>query len=85
MKTTRPAWWIECANAPGAPVPWHEIGPWPVEPEEPRYPELPPVLGPAERTRPAVPNPMSVTPPGIDTGTSLLAESLHWEIPKTAE
>ncbi len=39
-----------------------------------------PVLGPAEHSRPSIPNPMSVTPPGIDTGTSLLAEALNWKV-----
>ena len=43
-----------------------------------------PVLGPAERSRPSAPNPMSVEAPGIDPGGSLVAE-LHWGIPKTAE
>jgi hypothetical protein len=42
-----------------------------------------PVIGPAERSRPSIPNPMSVEAPGIDPGGSLAAE-LHWGIPKTA-
>jgi hypothetical protein len=35
-------------------------------------------IGPAESC-PSSPNPMSVQPPGIDTGTSLLAEQLNWK------
>jgi hypothetical protein len=44
-----------------------------------------PTLGPSEPIRPATPNPMTVEPPGIDPGGSLLAETLHWGIPKAAE
>ena len=36
-----------------------------------------PVIGPAERSRPSIPNPMTVEAPGIDPGGSLVAE-LHW-------
>jgi len=43
-----------------------------------------PVIGPAERSRPSIPNPMNVQPPGIDPGGSLVAE-LCWKVPKTAE
>jgi hypothetical protein len=43
-----------------------------------------PVIGPAERSRPSTPNPMSVEAPGIDPGGSLVAE-LCWKVPKTAE
>ncbi len=39
-----------------------------------------PVIGPAERSRPSIPNPMSVEAPGIDPGGSLLAESLNWKV-----
>jgi hypothetical protein len=52
LTKTRPAWWIEAVNAPGAPVPWHKIDPWeevwPEEPEESDYGELPMTLGPAK-------------------------------------
>jgi hypothetical protein len=43
-----------------------------------------PVIGPAERSGPSIPNPMSVEAPGIDPGGSLVAE-LNWRTPKTAE
>ena len=36
-------------------------------------------IGPAKSIRPGSPNPMEVQAPGIDTGTSLLAESLNWK------
>ena len=39
-----------------------------------------PVLGPGSAFPSSTPNPMSVEAPGIDTGTSLLAELLHWKI-----
>jgi hypothetical protein len=39
-----------------------------------------PVIGPAERSRPSAPNPMSVEAPGIDPGGSLLAELLNWNV-----
>ena len=38
-----------------------------------------PVIGPADRSRPSIPNPMTVTPPGIDPGGSLAA-AMHWEV-----
>jgi hypothetical protein len=38
-----------------------------------------PVIGPAESTGPATPNPMSVEAPGIDASTSLAAQ-LNWKI-----
>ena len=37
-------------------------------------------IGPAKKIRPGSPNPMEVVAPGIDTGTSLLAEQLNWKI-----
>jgi len=43
-----------------------------------------PVIGPAERSRPSTPNPMSVEAPGIDPGGSLAAE-LCWRTATTAE
>ncbi len=36
-------------------------------------------IGPAKNFRPGSPNPMEVQAPGIDTGTSLLAEQLNWQ------
>ncbi len=36
-------------------------------------------IGPAENIRPSSPNPMSIEAPGIDQGTSLLAERLNWK------
>ena len=43
-----------------------------------------PVIGPAARSRPSIPNPMTVQPPGIDPGGSLAAE-LCWKIPENAK
>ena len=59
----------------------------PTEPESPfapvdedGRPYMPMTLGPASRSRGPAYNPMSVEAPGIDTGTSLLAEQLNWKI-----
>ncbi len=59
----------------------------PTEPENPfapvdeeGRPYLPMTLGPASRFRGPAYNPMCVEGPGLDTGTSLLAEKLNWEI-----
>ncbi len=38
-----------------------------------------PVIGPGSGSQPGIPNPMSVQGPGIDTGTSLVAQ-LNWKV-----
>ena len=69
---------------PDQPVPWYQLDPedaldpW-GEFEEPEIPTLTMTIGPASRSSAPVPNPMSVQAPGIDRGTSLLAEDLNWK------
>ena len=69
---------------PDQPVPWCQLDPeealdpW-GEFEEPELPTIPMTIGPASNSGAPAYNPMSVQAPGIDTGTSLLAEQLNWK------
>lgn len=52
----------------------------PIEPTEEDL-GIPMAIGPAETTRPGVPNPFEVAPPGIDAGPPL-AFVLDWSLPR---
>ena len=69
---------------PEGPEPWYKLDPEEVldpwdEFEEEDLPTIPMTLGPASNSGAPAYNPMTVQAPGIDTGTSLLAESLNWK------
>ncbi len=62
-----------------AKIPTKQESPFEAFDEEGR-PYMPMTLGPASNSGGPAYNPMSVQPPGIDTGTSLLAEQLNWKV-----
>ena len=75
---------LDPMGKPEEPVPWYKLNPEEVldpwdESEESEFPGIPFGLGPASRSGAPVYNPMTVQPPGIDPGGSLLAEHLNWK------
>jgi hypothetical protein len=75
---------MDFARAPGGPAthgpPAKAISP--EGPTEEGLPTIPPVLpGPADRSRPASPNPYSVEAPGVGLPGPSLASQLNWMLP----
>ena len=83
-KTRATAENLDPMGKPEQPEPWCQLDPedaldpW-GEFEEPELPTIPMTIGPASSSGAPAYNPMSVEAPGIDTGTSLLAEELNWK------